>query len=495
VEQETGERNRSVIEVANQQLDLRDWLVQVKQLGELVEIEGVHWDKEMGALTQIVHERSTSSPPALLFSKVPGYPDGFRTLYGSLSSVKRLALSLGISSDDDQKISLLKEFRAKVETIKPIAPRTVSRGPIFENVLEGDRVNVLKFPVPKHHEQDPARFIATACAVVLKHPDEGWFNIGTYRSMVYSETEIGLEMSPTSDGGRIQKLYLDRKEPMPVVICVGQHPLIYLVGSTKHNLPEYDVAGGILGAPVDVVEGPFTGFPIPAHAEIVLEGLVHPDKMKPEGPFGEWMGYYASDVVDRPYVEVKTVLHRNDPILTCAPQHKPPDETVLLRSLATSAKAWQALEDLGVRGVKGVWQHEGGASKKFLVVSLEQHFTGHARQALHVAAASAGAIFGGKWVIVVDDDIDPTNMTEVTWALCTRVNGLDDFDFIQKAPSGGLIDPLTGDYFNTHILVDACIPYGQKASGKFPQAVTVSKELTDSLLDRWGMRFEQWFKS
>ena len=486
--------NRSMNSVPNPKLDLREWLARVKEFGELVELDGVHWDKEMGALTQIVHERSVASPPALLFSKIPDYPDNFRTLYGSLSSVKRLALSLGMAPDYDNKISLLKEFRAKLENIKPIAPRVVSHGPILENVLEGGHVNVLKFPVPKHHEKDPARFIATACAVILKHPDEGWFNIGTYRSMVYSGTEVGLEMSPTSDGGRIQKLYLDRKAPMPVAICVGQHPLIYLVGSTKHNLPEYDVAGGILGKPLDVVVAPFTGFPIPACAEIVLEGVIDPNKRKPEGPFGEWMGYYASDVVDRPYVDVKTVLHRNDPILTCAPQHKPPDETVLLRSLATSAKAWAALEELGVSGVKGVWQHEGGASKKFLVVSLEQHFAGHARQALHVAAASAGAIFGGKWVIVVDDDIDPTNMTEVTWALCTRVNGLDDFDFIQKAPSGGLIDPLTGDYFNTHILVDACIPYGQKVSGKFPQPVTVSRELSDHLLERWGRHFKDWFK-
>lgn len=487
--------NRSTITVVTPQLDLRDWLAQVKQLGEMVELEGVHWDKEMGALTQIVHERSTLSPPALLFSKVPGYPEGFRTLYGSLSSIKRLALTLGILPTRGDKIALLKAFRSKLEDIEPIAPRLVDHGPVFDNVLEGDKVNVLSFPVPKHHENDPARFIATACAVILKHPDEGWFNIGTYRSMVYSKAEVGLEMSPTSDGGRIQKLYLDRNEPMPVAICVGQHPLIYLVGSTKYNKPEYDIAGGILGAPVDVVKGPFTGFPIPAFAEIVLEGLVYPQKRKPEGPFGEWMGYYASDVVDRPYVEVKTILHRNNPILACAPQHKPPDETVLMRSLATSAKAWEALEDLGVTGVKGVWQHEGGASKKFLVISLEQTYAGHARHALHVAASSAGAIFGGKWVIVVDDDIDPTNMTEVTWALCTRVNGLDDFDFIQKAPSGGLIDPLTGDYFNTHILVDACIPYRQKLSGKFPQAVTVSKELANSLLQRWGEQFNDWFKT
>jgi hypothetical protein len=75
------------------------------------------------------------------------------------------------------------------------------------------------------------------------------------------------------------------------------------------------------------------------------------------------------------------------------------------------------------------------------------------------------------------------------------VNGLDDFDFIQKAPSGGLIDPLTGDYFNTHILVDACIPYEQKARGKFPKPVTVSKQLADSLLDRWGGQFKTWFRN
>jgi UbiD family decarboxylase len=417
----TSQMNRPTNSAPNRQLDLRDWLASVKDLGELVELDGVDWDKEMGALTQIVHERSAASPPALLFSKIPGYPDNFRTLYGSLSSVKRLALSLGMAPEYDHKLSLLTAFRTKIEKIKPIAPRLVTQGAILENILDGARVDVFKFPVPKHHEMDPARFIGTACAVILKHPDESWFNIGTYRSMVYSGTEIGLEMSPTSDGGRIQKLYLDREKPMPVAICVGQHPLIYFIGSTKHSLPEYDVAGGILGEPVDVVKGPFTGFPIPANSEIVLEGVVHPDRKKPEGPFGEWMGYYASDVVDRPYVDVKTVLHRNDPILTCAPQHKPPDETVLLRSLATSAKAWAALEDLGVRGVRGVWQHEGGSSKKFLVVSLEQHFAGHARQALHVAASSAGAIFGGKWVIVVDDDIDPTNMTEVTWALCNGV--------------------------------------------------------------------------
>src|SRR5215467_12267927 len=129
--QRTSEMNRSTTEMANEQLDLRSWLAQVKELGELVELDGVHWDREMGALTQIVHERSKSFPPALLFSKVPGYPPGFRALYGSLSSVRRLALSLGMAPSYDHKIALLKAFRAKLENIKPIAPRVVSGGPVF----------------------------------------------------------------------------------------------------------------------------------------------------------------------------------------------------------------------------------------------------------------------------------------------------------------------------------------------------------------------------
>jgi 4-hydroxy-3-polyprenylbenzoate decarboxylase len=130
--------NRPTNSAPNRQLDLRDWLASIKNLGELVELEGVHWDKEMGALTQIVHERSATSPPALLFSKIPNYPDNFRTLYGSLSSVKRLALSLGMKPEYDHKLSLLKAFRGKMENIKPIAPRLMMQGAILENILEGN---------------------------------------------------------------------------------------------------------------------------------------------------------------------------------------------------------------------------------------------------------------------------------------------------------------------------------------------------------------------
>ena len=472
-------------------LDLRDWLRCVQDIGELTELEGVHWDKEMGSLTQLVHEQILDAPPALLFSRIPGYPDNFRTLYGMLSSPKRLAMTLGISDPGNHRLDLLRAFRKKLNSVQLIPPQAVTHGPVLENIVRGEKVDVLKFPVPKHHENDPARFIGTGCAVILKHPDQELYNVGTYRSMVYNEREIGLEMNPGNDGGKIQRLYLDRNQPMPVVICVGQHPLFYFVGATPQPRPEFEVAGGLIGAPVDVIRGPTTGLPIPACAEIALEGFVHPQKIKPEGPFGEWMGYYASEIVDRPYVTVETILHRDDPILTCSAQHTPPDETYLLHALGNSAKVWTDLEALGVRGIQGVWQIEGGSGKKFLVLSIEQAFEGHARQVLHAAAASRGALFGGKWIVVVDTDIDPTNVIEVMWALSSRVNALDDMDFVRVAPTGSIIDPLTGQYHNTRILVDATVPYARKIAGTFPKAVTVSDDLKRSLMNRWGDLFNR----
>ncbi|HZJ38593.1 MAG TPA: UbiD family decarboxylase [Chthoniobacterales bacterium] len=472
-------------------LDLRDWLRCVQDIGELTELEGVHWDKEMGSLTQLVHEQILDAPPALLFSRIPGYPDNFRTLYGMLSSPKRLAMTLGISDPGNHRLDLLRAFRKKLNSVQLIPPQAVTHGPVLENIVRGEKVDVLKFPVPKHHENDPARFIGTGCAVILKHPDQELYNVGTYRSMVYNEREIGLEMNPGNDGGKIQRLYLERNQPMPVVICVGQHPLFYFVGATPQPRPEFEVAGGLIGAPVDVIRGPTTGLPIPACAEIALEGFVHPQKIKPEGPFGEWMGYYASEIVDRPYVTVETILHRDDPILTCSAQHTPPDETYLLHALGNSAKVWTDLEALGVRGIQGVWQIEGGSGKKFLVLSIEQAFEGHARQVLHAAAASRGALFGGKWIVVVDTDIDPTNVIEVMWALSSRVNALDDMDFVRVAPTGSIIDPLTGQYHNTRILVDATVPYARKIAGTFPKAVKVSDDLKRSLMNRWGDLFNR----
>ena len=244
-----------------------------------------------------------------------------------------------------------------------------------------------------------------------------------------------------------------------------------------------------LREPVDVVRGPYTGFPIPADCEIAIEGESLPGQVRPEGPFGEWMGYYSDDTQDRPFVNVKTILYRNDPILTCAPQHKPVDETGLLKGIAGAAQIWRALEACGVPEVIGVWNHEAGPATRFTAIQIRQRYPGHARQALHVASSCQGGAYAGKWTVVVDEDIDAGDLDQVLWAMCTRFDPLTDIDMIQKAWASKR-DPLyLPGNFNNRILIDACIPYDRKLKGTFPLTVDVSADLRTRLRAKFPQLF------
>src|SRR5262249_43022331 len=119
---------------------LRGWLEQVDKLGELHKVDGAHWDVEMGALTHMLTEKSRGTPPAILFDNVPGYPPGYRTLYGQLSSVRRIALTLGLPLDYNRKVDVVQHYHARMQDLKPLPPRYVNDAPIFENVVEGDAV-------------------------------------------------------------------------------------------------------------------------------------------------------------------------------------------------------------------------------------------------------------------------------------------------------------------------------------------------------------------
>jgi len=252
---------------------LRGWLDQVQQMGELLTVKGAHWDAEMGSMTQMLTEKSHNSAPAILFDEVPGYSKGFRTLYGHFSTIKRVALTLGLPLQNDRKVDIVQRYHARMQNLKTIPPRFVKDGPILQNVLEGDKVDVLKFPVPRHHEKDTARYIGTACCVMTQDPDDGWYNLGAYRSQVYDRNTVGCQITEGKHGRIHRDKYFERGQPMKVAIICGQDPLLFMLASSP--LPEIgdlDIAGGLRGEPIDVVRGPYTGFPIPANAEIVLEG-------------------------------------------------------------------------------------------------------------------------------------------------------------------------------------------------------------------------------
>lgn len=466
---------------------LREWIEKVDGMGELLRVDKAHWDTEMGAITHMLTEKSRGDAPAILFDDVPGYAKGFRTLYGEFSSVRRVALTLGMSTEFDRKVDIVQKYYERMQKLQPIPPRIVDSGPLLENVMQGDDVDVLKFPVPRHHEIDKARYIGTANCVITQDPDTGLFNYGTYRNQVYDGKTIGCQITEGKHGRIHRDKYFERGQPMKAVVLVGQDPLLFMLAASPlpEDVSEIEFAGGLRGEPIDCIRGPYTGFPIPADAEIAIEGEMMPGEALQEGPFGEWMGYYSDDSVPRPYLKVKTVLYRNNPILCCAPQHKPVDETGLLKGIAGSAQIWRALDACGLPDILGVWNHEGGPATRFTAIQIKQRYPGHARNVLHVAANCQGGAYAGKWTVVVDDDIDAGDLDQVLWAMSTRFDPVSDIDIIQKAWASKR-DPLyLPGNFNNRILIDACIPYDMKLKGTFPPVVDVSPELRAKMREKF----------
>jgi 4-hydroxy-3-polyprenylbenzoate decarboxylase len=327
---------------------------------------------------------------------------------------------------------------------------------------------------------------------ITKDPDAEWYNFGAYRCQVYDEKTIGCQITEGKHGRIHRDKYFERGQPAKFAVVCGQDPLLYLLSASPlpSGISEYDFAGGIRGEPVEVVNGPYTGFPIPADAEIVIEGEAVAGQSKPEGPFGEWMGYYSDDVVPRPYLNVKTVMYRNDPILTCAPQHKPVDETGLLKGIAGAAEIWKALEACGLPEILGVWNHEGAPATRFTAIQIRQRYPGHARNVLHVAANCMAGAYNGKWTVVVDDDVDCSDMDQVLWAMGTRFDPMTDIDLVQKAWSSGRDPMFLPGNFNNRILIDACVPYNRKLRGEFPKVVEVPEDYRSKMKAKFPSLFK-----
>jgi 4-hydroxy-3-polyprenylbenzoate decarboxylase len=466
--------------------DLRDWLRAVDALGELRRVRDADWNLEIGALTEMMVWRA-DPPPALLFDPVKDYPPGYRVVTCTTSSPNRLALILGLPASL-HGVELVDAWRRRMHEVQPLAPRLVERGPIGENQLTGSQVDLQRFPAPLWHEEDGGRYLGTGCIVITRDPDTGWVNAGTYRMMIQGPDLLGLYRSPGRHATVHEQKYFARGEPFPVAVSLGHDPLLLVAGAgtMRAGEGELDWAGGVKGAPVDVVTAPHTGLPVPATAEIVVEGEMLPGERLSEGPFGEWTGYYASDKRPEPYLRVKSILHRDGPILLGTGVGRPPDDTDYMNVVMRCALTWNALEGAGVPDVVGVWHLQ---KIQFCVVAIRQRYPGHARQAAHVASQAAGTAYLGRYVVVVDDDVDITNWHDVLWAISTRVDPERDIEIIPRCWSGPL-DPIIPEErkgFNSRAIIDATRPYEWRE--RFPKAVRVSRALEQQMLDKWGQAF------
>jgi UbiD family decarboxylase len=464
---------------------LRGFLSEVERLGQLQVARGANWDLEIGAITELVYRQPDG--PAIVFDEVKDHAAGYRVLVNTIGSADRTALMLGLPLGKSLT-ELLPLWRAKSHSLQATPPRTVTDGPVFEHVQRGADVDLLQFPTPRWHEHDGGRYIGTGVVVILRDPDTGWVNLGTYRVMLRDRNHVSLYISPGKHGRMIRDKYFARGERMPVAISFGHDPLVFAGGSTEIPFGEceYEWVGAVHGEPVNVIEGPVTGLPIPADAEIVIEGSIGPDDLAPEGPFGEWTGYYASGSRGEPVVSVERLYYRDEPILMGLQMAPPPGENILYRSLLRSALLMEQMERAGVPDVACAWAHEIGGARLFLAVSIRQRYPGHARQAGHVAAMCHAGAYLGRYVVVVDDDVDATNLDQVIWAMCTRADPADAIDIIHRAWSGPLdpIIPPGKKGFNSRAIIDACRPYEWR--DQFPAVAQASPALRAETLAKWG---------
>ena len=472
-------------------LDLRELIQRFDEMGELARVDGADWNLEIGALSETVAAADPGRAKALLFDNIPGYPEGFRVMSGAANAYKRLAVVLGMP-DPENEMDLVKAYRQRAkEEFELMPPVEVPTGPVMENVDRDDEVDLLKFPAPFVHEKDGGRYIGTDDLVVMRDPDSGWVNVGTYRVMVHDKNTVAIWMSPGKHGRLISEKYFAKGEPCPVVISCGHDPNLFLVAHQEvdYELDEFAYAGGQRGRPIEVIPSELHGLPIPAYSELVLEGEILPDETREEGPFGEFMGYYASEASVLPIVRIKRVYWRNNPILTLAVPSRPPENFTFARATVKSAMIWDEMEKAGVPGVKGVWCHESGAGRLFNVVAIEQLYPGHATQAGMLAATCHAGNYAGRWVIVVDEDIDPSNLFDVTWAMSTRCDPPEDIQYIKRAWSTPL-DPMlrAPPWQNNRAVVDACRPYGWKDD--FPTVAEASPELKASIRAKWPELYE-----
>jgi UbiD family decarboxylase len=470
--------------------DLREFIAAVDSFGELRRIEGADPNLEIGAITEVA--ASYPGCPTLLFDHIKGCEPGYRLVSNLLHTERRLALALG-ESPDLKGVELIRSWKDGIGKITEGPPPVeVKKGPVQENFVKADEVDILKFPAVKWHELDGGRYFAGE-VVVMKDPDEGYLNAGIYRLQVHDKNTLSLFIEPGKHGRLIYQKYWERGQSCPVAVCLGQAPALFLASTlfAPFGTSEYNIAGLINGGPIEVLPGPLTGLLVPAAAEVVFEGEVLPPEVesRKEGPFGEATGYYASSARPEPVIKIRSIMHRNDPIILGAPPMRPLPGLGHFPANFRCATLWSDLEKVGIPDIRGVWQHGYG----MMVISLKQKYAGHAKQAALIAAGSRGAHII-RFIVVVDDDVDPYDVMEVMWAVGTRCDPERDIEIIRDGWSGP-IDPLPtreqrarNEWTTAKVLINACRPIFRR--NDFAEVVAVSPALREETIKKWGKLLE-----
>jgi 2,5-furandicarboxylate decarboxylase 1 len=452
-------------------MDLREFLKVLEEEHELqkikVEVDPKH---ELGAICKIHNERSNS--PALLFENVKGHT--IPVVGQLLASDRRVALALGLSQEN--------VFNETVQRASnPIAPKLVFKGASQDIVLEGAGLDLTKLPLCTNNPRDGGPYI-TAGHVIIKDPEYG-MNLSIYRMMLVSKNEVTLRFTPGHDGYDFMKNAEKRgQRKFEVAVCIGVPPAVYVASQFEPRLGVYelDIAGGLVGEPVEVVKCRTIDLEVPALAEIVLEGeLTIPAKTGDEGPFGEFCGYTTAQVPNERIMTVKAVTHRKNPVYHNIWLGKPPHEHLYVDALTYAVAAYQELKP-AYPALKKAYAPPWGVSI-VLLLQLEKRLM---RPGIvdNILAASLYTR-SGKWkhVFVLDEDIVLEDPNEVLWALTTRFQPATDMFIIPHGITSSLEPSATVDGLTSKLMLDLTIKKNFRGEVAEPTA-----SMRESVLKRWN---------
>ncbi len=367
--------------------------------------------------------------PAVLFEQVGD--SEIPLLINLHGTYERLALSI-----DSDVHGMVPEYARREG--QPVRSVHVDDGPVQEVVLTGDEIDLSRLPLLRHQELDAGRYI-TSAVTLSRDPESSAINAGIFRHQYQGPRQIGIQVNPAHHTGYILRQYRERGERMEVALFIGHHPAVTMgaVSKLEGVGGELDVAGGLLGEPVEMVACKSVDLTVPARAEIVIEGFIDPDpeKTEIEGPFGEYPRYYTK-VGPQPYVQVTAVTMRREPIFVdvfnAASEHS------LLGGLPRMGSIYRRVKE-AVPSVRAVNLPLSGMARSHLYISMKKATEGEPKLAACAALAVDPLL---KHVFVVDEDVDVFNEVDTLWCLATRFQADRDLTVMPNF-LGGQLNPST----------------------------------------------------
>ena len=473
--------------------DLRDFLAQLEARSELKRITAAV-DPRL-EMTEICDRVLKAGGPALLFEKPRGH--GIPVLGNLFGTVRRVALGMGVDAADPtvalrelgQLLATLKEPEPprgwkdawdKLPLLKQVlamAPRTVSGAPCQEIVHEGPDVDLGRLPIQTCWPGDAAPLI-TWGLTVTRGPNQRRQNLGIYRQQVIARNKVIMRWL-AQRGGALD--YRDHclahpREPFPVAVALGADPATILgaVTPVPDALSEYQFAGLLRGSKTEVAKCIGHDLMVPAGAEIVLEGRIHPDETALEGPFGDHTGYYNEQ--DRfPVFTIDRITTRRDPIYHSTYTGKPPDEPSVL-GMALN-EVFVPLLQRQFPEIADFYLPPEGCSYRVACVSMKKQYPGHAKRVMFGIWSFLRQFLYTKFIIVTDADVNVRDWKEVVWALATRVDPKRDTLITEHTPIDYLdfASPVPG--LGSKMGIDATHKWPGETDRRWGETIAMSEEV------------------